>query len=145
MAIREILLPLVSYPVAVDEAAIKKSVSVAAHLDAQITAVSFEVDSRPLGGSYTRPFPTDGLTIETPEHKQSLMSAEQMMAVFDTAARASASDITKQSSVVFRKIFLPIWHFARARLIYPWSPSDHSTPCTKKWSKNSSSSRDARS
>jgi nucleotide-binding universal stress UspA family protein len=88
MAIREILLPLVSYPVAVEEAAIKKSVSVAAHLDAQITAVSFEVDSRPLDGSYTRPFPTDGLTIETPEHKQSLMSAEQMT-VFGTAARAS--------------------------------------------------------
>jgi nucleotide-binding universal stress UspA family protein len=89
MAIREILLPLVSYPVAVEEAAIKKSVSVAAHLDARITAVSFEVDSRPLDGSYTRPFPIEGLTIEPPEHKQSLMSAEQMMAVFDTAARAS--------------------------------------------------------
>jgi nucleotide-binding universal stress UspA family protein len=89
MAIREILLPLVSYPVAVEEAAIKISVSVAAHLDARITAVSFEVDSRPLSGSYTRPFPTEGLTIETPEHKQSLMNAEQMMAVFDTAARAS--------------------------------------------------------
>jgi nucleotide-binding universal stress UspA family protein len=89
MAIREILLPLVSYPVAVEEAAIQKSVSVAAHLDAQITALTFEVESRPLGGGYTRPFPTDGLTIETPEHKQSRMSAEQMMAVFDTAARAS--------------------------------------------------------
>jgi hypothetical protein len=34
MAIREILLPLVSYPVAVEEAAINKSVSVAAHLNA---------------------------------------------------------------------------------------------------------------
>ena len=86
MAIREILLPLVSYPVAVEDAAIKKSVSVAAHLDAQIAAVSFDVDIRSRGGSYTRPFPTNG--IETPEHKQSLMTADQMMAVFDTAARA---------------------------------------------------------
>jgi len=88
MAIREILLPLVSYPLAVEDAAIKKSVSVAAHLDAQITAVSFDVDIRSRGGSYTRPFPTNGLTNETPEHKQSLMNADQMMAVFETAARA---------------------------------------------------------
>ena len=71
MAIREILLPLVSYPVQVEEAAIKKSVSVAAQLNARITAVSFEVDSRPLNGNYTRPFLTGGLTIETPEHKKS--------------------------------------------------------------------------
>jgi nucleotide-binding universal stress UspA family protein len=89
VAIREILLPLVSYPMAVEEAAIRKSVSVAAHLGAQITAVSFEADSRPLTGSYTRPFPTDGLTIETPEHTQSLINAGRMMAVFDAAARAS--------------------------------------------------------
>ena len=88
MAIREILLPLVSYPVAVEEAAIKKSVSVAAHLDARITAVSFEVDARPLDGNYTRPFLTGGSTIETPEHK-SRMNAEQMMVVLDAAGRAS--------------------------------------------------------
>jgi len=89
MAIREILLPLVSYPVAVEQAAIKKSVSVAAHLNARITAVSFEVDARPLGGNYTRPFLTGGSTIETPERKKSLVNVEQMMAVLDAAARAS--------------------------------------------------------
>jgi nucleotide-binding universal stress UspA family protein len=88
MAIREILLPLVSYPLAVEDAAIKKSVSVAAHLDAQITAVSFDVDIRPRQGSYTRPFPKNGLTLETPEQKQSRLNANHMMAVFDTAARA---------------------------------------------------------
>jgi nucleotide-binding universal stress UspA family protein len=89
MAIREILLPLVSYPVAVGEAAIKKSVWVAAHLNARITAVSFVADARPLGGNYTRPFPTGGLTVETPEQKKSLENAEQMMLILDDAARAS--------------------------------------------------------
>jgi hypothetical protein len=34
MAIRQILLPLVSYPVPVEEGAIRKSVAIAAHLDA---------------------------------------------------------------------------------------------------------------
>ena len=89
MAIREILLPLVSYPVLVEEAAIKKAVLVAAHLDARITAVSFDLDIHFPGGIYTRPFTTDGLVIETPEHEKSLVNAEKMMAIFDTAARAS--------------------------------------------------------
>ena len=89
MAIREILLPLISYPVAVEEAAIKQSVWVAAHLNARITAVSFEVDARPLDGNFTRPFSTGGLTIEPPEHKKSLENAERMMAVLDAAARES--------------------------------------------------------
>jgi nucleotide-binding universal stress UspA family protein len=89
MAIREILLPLISYPVAVEEAAIKQSVWVAAHLNARITAVSFEVDARPLDGNFTRPFSAGGLIIEPPEHKKSLENAEQMMAVLDAAARAS--------------------------------------------------------
>jgi nucleotide-binding universal stress UspA family protein len=98
MAIREILLPLVSYPMAIEEATIKKSVSVAAHLNARITVVSFEVDARPPHGNYTRPFPADGLTIETPEHK-SRMNAKQMLAALDTAARASGveyHEITKR-------------------------------------------------
>ncbi|WP_063800429.1 universal stress protein [Bradyrhizobium lablabi] len=86
MAIREILLPLVSYPVAIEEAAIKKSVSVAAHLNAQILAVSFEVDARPQDGTYTRPFSTR-FTMEAPEHKPSVENAEQMMAVLEAAAR----------------------------------------------------------
>jgi len=87
MAIREILLPLVSYPVAVEEAAIKKSVSVAAHLNARILAVSFEVDARPQDGIYTRPFSSGGLTMERPEHETSAKNAEQMMAVLEAAAR----------------------------------------------------------
>ncbi|KRR04112.1 hypothetical protein CQ12_36590 [Bradyrhizobium jicamae] len=93
MAIREILLPLVSYPVAVEEAAIKKSVSIAAHLNAQILAVSFE--ARPQDGTYTRPFSTGGLTAETPEHKTSAKNAEQMMVVLDTAARAAGVEYRK--------------------------------------------------
>lgn len=89
MAIREILLPLISYPVAVEEAAIKQSVWVAAHLNARVTAVSLEVDARPLDGNFTRSFSTGGLTIEPPEHKKSLENAERMMAVLDAAARES--------------------------------------------------------
>jgi nucleotide-binding universal stress UspA family protein len=105
MAIREILLPLVSYPLAVEDAAIKKSVSVAAHLEAQITAVSFDVDIRSRDGSYTRPFPTDGLTIETPEQKQSLLSADHMMAVFDAAARACGVGFHKTITRCVREEF----------------------------------------
>jgi nucleotide-binding universal stress UspA family protein len=89
MAIREILLPLISYPVAVEEAAIKQSVWVAAHLNARITAVSFEVDARPLDGNFTRSFSTGGLTTEPPEHKKSLENTERMMAVLDATARES--------------------------------------------------------
>ena len=89
MAIREILLPLVSYPVAVEEAAIKKSVSVAAHLNARILAVSFEADARPQDGTYTRSFSIGGLTMEKPEHQKSTENAEQMMVVLDAAARAA--------------------------------------------------------
>jgi hypothetical protein len=127
MAIREILLPLVSYPLAVEDAAIKKSVSVAAHLEAQITAVSFDVDIR----SRDRPlFPTNGLTLETPEQKQSLLSADHMMAVCDAAARACGVGFHKTITRCVRD---------------SWSPSEHSTLCTKKCSKNSSSSRDDRS
>ena len=87
MAIREILLPLVSYPVAVEEAAINKSVSVAAQLNARILAVSFEVDARPQDGTYTRPFSAGGLTM--PEHNKSAKNAEQMMVALDAAARAA--------------------------------------------------------
>ena len=102
MAIREILLPLVSYPLAVEDAAIKKSVSVAAHLEAQITAVSFDVDVR----SRDRPlFPTNGLTLETPEQKQSLLSADHMMAVFDTAARACGVGFHKTITRCVREEF----------------------------------------
>jgi len=89
MAIRELLLPLFSYPVAIEEAAIKKSVSVAAHLNARITAVSFEADARPLDSNYRRPFPTGGLNIEPPERTKIRMNAQQMMAILDAAASAS--------------------------------------------------------
>jgi hypothetical protein len=102
MAIREILLPLVSYPLAVEDAAIKKSVSVAAHLEAQITAVSFDVDIR----SRDRPlFPTNGLTLKTPEQKQSLLSADHMMAVFDAAARACGVGFHKTITRCVREDF----------------------------------------
>jgi nucleotide-binding universal stress UspA family protein len=107
MAIREILLPLVSYPVAVEEAAIKKSVSVAADLNARITAISFEVDPRPLDGDYIRPFSAGRSPLKTPEQKKSLINAEQMMAVFDAAARASGIQYRKITKRCFPDNFSP--------------------------------------
>ena len=95
MAIREILLPLVSYPVAIEDAAIRKSVSVAAHLNARILAVSFEVDVHPLVSTYTRPFSAGGSTTEAHEHKASAKNAEQMMAVLDAAAREAGVEYRK--------------------------------------------------
>src|SRR4051812_29182573 len=89
MAIREILLPLVSYPSMAGEAAIKKAVMVAAHLDAQITAVSFEVNIRLPDDIYARPFITDPLVIETPRHQKSRVNAESLLATFAAAAAAS--------------------------------------------------------
>jgi nucleotide-binding universal stress UspA family protein len=91
MAIREILLPLVSYPVTVEEAAIRKSVSVAAHLNARILAVS----SRPPDGNLTRAFSTGRLPTEAPEHETSAKNAEQMMVVLDAAARAAGVECRK--------------------------------------------------
>jgi nucleotide-binding universal stress UspA family protein len=89
MAIKEIVLPLVSYPMATETAAIHKSVAIAAHLGARISAVSFDLQVSLPAGPYTRAFVTDGAVAETPEHHKSLANATVMMAALAAAADAS--------------------------------------------------------
>ena len=89
MAIREIVLPLVSYPAPVGEAAIKRCVAIAASVGAQITAVSFELNTGLARDIYTRPFSVDGRVIHTPEQEKSRANAEQMLKIANAAARSS--------------------------------------------------------
>lgn len=89
MAIKDILLPLVSYPMATEIAAIKKCVSIAAHLGARISSVSFDLEVSLPAGPYTRAFVTDGLVVEMPEHQKSLANATMMMTALTADADAS--------------------------------------------------------
>jgi nucleotide-binding universal stress UspA family protein len=97
MAIKHILLPLVSYPMATETAAIKKCVSIAAHLGARLSAVSFDLEVALPAGPYTRAFVTDGLVVEMPEHQKSLANARTMMAAL--AADANASGVSHDETI----------------------------------------------
>src|SRR4029453_15477251 len=130
MAVREILLPLVSYPVTVEEAAIRKSVSVAAHLNARILAVS----SPPPDRNLTRAFSTGRLPTEAPEHETSAKNAEQMMVVLDAAARAAGVECRKTISRCAPEEFSS--YLASGPPTFHWSRSDRTKKCMKKWSKD---------
>jgi nucleotide-binding universal stress UspA family protein len=97
MAIKDILLPLVSYPMATETAAIRKSVAIAAHLGARISAVSFDLEVSLPAGPFTRAFVTDGDVVEMPEHQKSLANARTMMAAL--AAVADASGVSHDETI----------------------------------------------
>ena len=97
MAIKDIPLPLVSYPMATETAAIRKSVAIAAHLGARISAVSFDLEVSLPAGPFTRAFVTDGDVVEMPEHQKSLANAKTMMAAL--AAVADASGVSYDETI----------------------------------------------
>lgn len=90
MAIKQILLPLVSYPKATEVVAIDKAVAVAKRLGAGITAVAFDIDVLIPGSLQTRPMNSDSLVVETPERQKSRVNATQMIKAFEAAADAAA-------------------------------------------------------
>ena len=90
MAIKQILLPLVSYPKATEVAANAKAVAVAKRLGAGMTAIAFDLDVLIPGSLQTRPLNSDSLVVETPEHQKSHVNATQMIKAFEAAADAAA-------------------------------------------------------
>lgn len=92
MAIRDILLPLLSYPRATKPEAIEKCAVVSAHLKARVTAVAFELDLLPAPGPFAGAFAL-GLPDSAPikEAQISRQNAEQALKRFESAAQASGS------------------------------------------------------
>ncbi|HEY8334449.1 MAG TPA: universal stress protein [Tardiphaga sp.] len=90
MAIKQVLLPLVSYPRATEVAAIAKAVAVAKRLGAGMTAIAFDLDVVIPGSLQTRPLNSDSPVVETPEHQKSHVNATQLIKAFEATADASA-------------------------------------------------------
>ena len=92
MAVKDILLPLLSFPRATKPEAIEKCAFVGAHLKARVTAVAFEFDLLPAPGPFAGAFAV-GLPDSAPikEAQISRQNAEQALKRFESAAQASAS------------------------------------------------------
>lgn len=90
MAIKDILLPLLSYPSATTSEAIEKCAVIGACLKARITAVAFEFDLLPAAGPFAGAFILDPQDSPPPHETQiSRQNAEQALRRFESAARAS--------------------------------------------------------
>ena len=87
MAIKDILLPLISYPHATGTPAIEKCVEIARYIGARISAVTIEMNVGLPPGPYTEAFGLDGrVSVETTEHKKRLLNANQALTAFEVAA-----------------------------------------------------------
>ena len=90
MAIKDILLPLLSYPSATTPEAIEKCAVIGACLKARVTAVAFEFDLLPAAGPFAGAFVLDPQDSPPPHETQiSRQNAEQALQRFESAARAS--------------------------------------------------------
>lgn len=97
MAIKDIFLPLVSYPNPTTMAAIEKSVAMASHLGADISATSVEIEAPAPAGPFTGAFVPEGYASieEAPEHKKSLLNSRRMLEAFEVAAKSSKVGYTR--------------------------------------------------
>jgi nucleotide-binding universal stress UspA family protein len=91
MAIKDIFLPLISYPTPTTVAAIEKAVVIAGYLGAEISATAIELEVPVPAGPFTRVLVPEGgaPAEEAPEHQKSLLNCRQMMETFEIAAKAS--------------------------------------------------------
>ena len=91
MAIRDIFLPLVSYPNPTTMAAIGKGVAIASYLGADISAISAEIEVPAPAGPFTGTFVPEGFAPveEAGEHQKSLINSRQMLGAFEAAAKSS--------------------------------------------------------
>ncbi len=90
MAIRDILLPLVSYPSPTTPAAIEKCVAIAGYLGADISATAFELEVPAPAGPFTGGLGLEGTVPveEAGEHQKSLLNSRQMVEGLEAAAKA---------------------------------------------------------
>jgi nucleotide-binding universal stress UspA family protein len=91
MAIKDIFLPLVSYPNPTTVAAIEKAVAIAGYLGAGISATAVELEipapARPFIGAFV---PEGSAAVEEAgEHQTSLLNSRQMLEAFEAAAKSS--------------------------------------------------------
>lgn len=91
MAIKDIFLPLVSYPNSTTVAAIEKGVVIASYLGADIAAISVELEMPALPGPFTGTLTPEGVVPveESPEGQKSLTNSRQMLEAFEAAAKSS--------------------------------------------------------
>ena len=90
MAIKDILLPLLSYPSATAPEAIDKCAIIGACLKARVTAVAQELDLLPTPGPFAGAFVLDAPGSVPPQETQiSRQNAERALQHFESAARAS--------------------------------------------------------
>lgn len=91
MAIRDLLLPLLSYPNATSADAIRKCVAIGAHFNARITALSFELDVPAPPGPFLDTFTVDDRVTTAPAERQiSKSNAERGLEAFKTSAEVSS-------------------------------------------------------
>ncbi len=83
--IRDILLPLTSYPVPTEKRAIESVVALAGGLEAMVRAVAFEVDVQSPIGLYADPVGVKGILAA--DRKKSAENAHELIASFDGMAR----------------------------------------------------------
>jgi nucleotide-binding universal stress UspA family protein len=97
MAIRDIFLPLLSYPNPTTIVAIEKSVAIAKYLGADISVTSVELEVDALAGPFTGAFGSKGLALveEAPEHQKSVLNSRQMLEAFEIAAKSSNVKFTR--------------------------------------------------
>lgn len=97
MAIRDIFLPLLSYPNPTTIVAIEKSVAIAKYLGADISVTSVELEVDALAGPFTGAFGSEGLALveEAPEHQKSVLNSRQMLEAFEIAAKSSNVKFTR--------------------------------------------------
>jgi nucleotide-binding universal stress UspA family protein len=91
MAIKDILLPLVSYPNPTAIVAIEKCVAIASYLGANISATAVELEIPAPAGPFTGAFVMEGAApIEKAgEHHKSLLNSKRMLEGLETAAKSS--------------------------------------------------------
>jgi nucleotide-binding universal stress UspA family protein len=89
MAIRDILLPLVSYPSPTTTVAIEKSVAIAGYLGADISATAFELEVPAPAGPFTGTLILQGSAPKAGEHQKSLINSRRMLEELETAAKSA--------------------------------------------------------
>jgi nucleotide-binding universal stress UspA family protein len=90
MAIKDILLPLLSYPSATAPEAIDKCAVIGARLKARVTVAALELDILPAPGPFAGAFVLDAPDSAAPQEIQiSRKNAEQALQRFESAAQAS--------------------------------------------------------
>jgi nucleotide-binding universal stress UspA family protein len=91
VAIKGILLPLVSYPNPTTIVAIEKCVAIAGYMGADISATAVELEVPAPAGPFTGAFVMEGAALaeEAGEHQKSLLNSKHMLEGLEAAAKSS--------------------------------------------------------